>query len=720
MRGPRFRWDRIGPFSPYDGPDSSTGPFSVIAPPRDRAPASGAERILEGSVLLCCAALLAAMAWPLFTGRVFVTDDLANFHLPLRYLYQQALQAGDTVLWTPAIFSGFYVHGEGQLGAFHPLHQLLYRLLPLGIAFNLEMLTSFVAAGAGMVWFLRRLGLSRAAALTGAMLFAFSGFMLLHHHHLNMIAVVAHLPWLLAGADAVIVEPGGRAWRVGFVVLASGIGSAFLLGFPQAVWWDALVLGMFALWRTAHTRRWLAPVEIAAAVAIGTLIGGAQWLPTADAAAHSVRASVGGGFALVFSLHPVNLLQLIVPRAFAGGGFSEGESLIFHEVGVYAGALLPIALCWMWSRWNALPARRPLILAATVLVVLGVWLALGRYGGLAGLVAQLPVVRALRAPTRYIVLAQFALAVLAALTVDDLLAICEGRTAAPAAVSSIVIWLPLAAGVMTGLMVNTGWLDGQRFGFASAAEAAPGVAFSAGAAVLIALAARRVRWALPGLVLLAAIDMAAWGVEFMYRQTPRGVAGVAHAAPAAPRAIEASYAAASDDGLYLKNQLVLRGYRLTTGYVGLFPATRHAFGGDEALRLSGTRWRFSPEGIRDPVAGTVDRVRLLEPDGYTAASGNARMAVDRPGRLVAHVVAPGPRILAFTERFHAGWSAASDGRPLPMVRVDGDFLGCVLEPGAHRVTLRFMPRSFVYGSIVSAVGIVLLAGVLVVSSRRRD
>ena len=73
-------------------------------------------------------------------------------------------------------------------------------------------------------------------------------------------------------------------------------------------------------------------------------------------------------------------------------------------------------------------------------------------------------------------------------------------------------------------------------------------------------------------------------------------------------------------------------------------------------------------------------------------------------------------ILALTERFHGGWSA-TDGAALPTLRVEGDFLGCVVERGVHRVTLRFMPRSFVYGALASALGAVLLAGVLIVRSR---
>jgi uncharacterized membrane protein YfhO len=67
----------------------------------------------------------------------------------------------------------------------------------------------------------------------------------------------------------------------------------------------------------------------------------------------------------------------------------------------------------------------------------------------------------------------------------------------------------------------------------------------------------------------------------------------------------------------------------------------------------------------------------------------------------------------FTERFHDGWSASIDGIRMRMVRVEGDFLGCVVDGGVHTVTLRFRPRSFLYGAIVSAIGAALLAGVLI-------
>ena len=121
------------------------------------------------------------------------------------------------------------------------------------------------------------------------------------------------------------------------------------------------------------------------------------------------------------------------------------------------------------------------------------------------------------------------------------------------------------------------------------------------------------------------------------------------------------------------------------------------------------------DSLRRPFDG-VDRVRILDEAGQPA-TGSAKMAVDRPGRLAADIDAPGRRILAFTERFHGGWSAWTGDTRLQTVRVEGDFLGCIVDGGARRITLHFMPRSFVYGAFVSALGMVALAAILLLKFR---
>ena len=98
--------------------------------------------------------------------------------------------------------------------------------------------------------------------------------------------------------------------------------------------------------------------------------------------------------------------------------------------------------------------RRALIAAVTVFAALNLILALGRYGGIAVLLTYLPVLQSLRAPVRYIVLVQFSLAILAAVTIDDLLAIADRRIVAPKGPMA-VLWIPAALGIATTLALNT-------------------------------------------------------------------------------------------------------------------------------------------------------------------------------------------------------------------------------------------------------------------------
>jgi hypothetical protein len=668
-----------------------------------------ASHRLAGIVLGGSAALLAPLLVPLLTGRVFVYNDLAWFHLPMRHLYQQALEAGDSVLWTPSIYAGFYLHGEGQTGVFHPFHQLLYRLFPLGTAFNIEIAASYLVAFAGMYWFLQRLRVSHAAALFGAMLFAFSGFMLLHHHHVNMGAVVAHLPWLLSAADVAIADDRPRARTFALAGIAAIVGSQLLLGFPQAVWWSLIALAAYGAFRAGETGRWRRLAGCAAAIALGALVGAVQVLPTIEAVGGSVRAGLPRDFALSYSLHPTNLVQLWSPYFFARGAHSVGDYMWFHEFGIYSGTILPVALIWVWQRRRALPERRALVTAATLFACVMLVLALGRYGGLAWILAYVPGLQSLRAPVRYIVLVQFSLAVLAAVAFDDLRAIVDGRSAAPE--RAALLWTPAALAVVTTIALNGRLLPFGRHTFASVAAAAPGVAIVLAVSLLVWLASRRVRWALPALVVVTAADLAAWGIGFVSRETPLTIAALTRGVASAPIEPADSYAAAPEHGRLSHDVLVLRGYRLTNGYAGLVPASRHPFDGDTALRLSGTRWIFNEDGSRAPAGSSAARARLLD-EGEEQATGTARLVVDRPGHLVVEVDTEDRHLLALTERFHSGWTASAGGRSLPTQRVAGDFLGCVVDGNVRSVELRFRPRSVVYGAIASAIGLALVAGLL--------
>ncbi|HKD36693.1 MAG TPA: YfhO family protein, partial [Pirellulales bacterium] len=63
----------------------------------------------------------------------------------------------------------------------------------------------------------------------------------------------------------------------------------------------------------------------------------------------------------------------------------------------------------------------------------------------------------------------------------------------------------------------------------------------------------------------------------------------------------------------------------------------------------------------------------------------------------------------FSESYHSGWEATADGKPMPVVRVNGDFMGCLVGPETKTVEFRFRPKSLQIGAAMSVFGLGLIA-----------
>ena len=388
---------------------------------------------------------------------------------------------------------------------------------------------------------------------------------------------------------------------------------------------------------------------------------------------------------------------------------------MFHEFGIYSGAILPVALIWVWIRRGALPERRALIAAVTVFAAVGLVLALGRYGGVAALLTHVPVLQSLRAPVRYIVLMQFALAILAAVTIDDLLAIADGTERRRRPARWPPLWIPAALGVATTIALNMRLLPYGRHTSRAQPAAPAGVAIVAAVTLLVYLAGRRVRWAVAALVVVTAADLGAVGHPVHLPRTAADDRGTDAARSARARR----------SGGFVRGRAGPRTVQRGSPRAARIPAhdrVRRALPRD----APSARQRHRPAVVGDAMVFHGRTASRQPADGGVDAGAAARRAGARrqqeargspsivPGYLVADVDAPG-RQHARVHRTVPRWLVGdrSTACPLPMIRVEDDFLGCVVDAGVHRVTLRFMPRSFVYGSIVSAIGAALLAGVLI-------
>jgi hypothetical protein len=169
--------------------------------------------------------------------------------------------------------------------------------------------------------------------------------------------------------------------------------------------------------------------------------------------------------------------------------------------------------------------------------------------------------------------------------------------------------------------------------------------------------------------------------------------------------------------------MLLAGLARVDGYAGLEPRKRLDYTSDAALRLAGARWVWQPatagsdtRGRWSEVTDSAPRVRFAE---SAPPSANCRMTIDQPGHMVIAYTCPRQQLMVTTESFHTGWRATVDGTSCEVVRVDGDFLGCIVPKGTNIVDFRFQSDSRRWGEWVSASGLGLLLCMFLVRTRTR-
>ncbi|MCE9591234.1 MAG: YfhO family protein [Planctomycetes bacterium] len=695
--------------------------------------------LLTGAV---AAVLFVLLARPVFEGGIYTRDDLANHALPIRHFYAEALQHGDSFLWWPGIFDGVYIHGEGQAGMCHPLHLLLYRFLPLDLAFNAEFMLNYVWVFAGSYLMLRRLVVApRHAALLGAVVFTFSGFCLQRFVHINAMSVVSHIPWLLWANHVLLTSRNRRVliWAPAAVALLTG--SQFLLGYPQYVWYSIMAEVALALVCMRWWRGWTRPVMLIGAKLLGLAIGMAQLLPTLDALKHSVRQDPSLDFKLAFSLHPLNILQFWSPLLFPGEHFavadprgSDGNS---YEMRLYAGALCTVAVAWLFVRWKSLRRWRGPALTALLFSAMVFWLATGKYGWIQRLVVSLPVVGVFRCPTRQIVLVHLGLAITATIAFADLTRLARrGRR-----VEMVRMWpmaVPLLLSVATAALAW--WL--LRFGdpewrldLTNARVALFGTALIGAATAVFVLTARGftlMAYAAPLLVAFEVAWMGLAGQVWLAAPGDQPTKSISQIAASVPRPSQVVDGRLGFGEFFLPcNAFTLSGYRLTQGYMGLEPGKQLDW--DETTFRLGQVGLSYKNGFWSKVSDPMPRVRLLTRvteredaapavrliDVKTTAvvdravavdegpPGEAAITSDRPGAIDIKTRAPGRQLLVLSESYHEGWRATVDGTVTDVARAYGDYMGVPVGGGTHKVSLRFEPGSFTNGLRLTLVGLAL-------------
>jgi hypothetical protein len=94
-----------------------------------------------------------------------------------------------------------------------------------------------------------------------------------------------------------------------------------------------------------------------------------------------------------------------------------------------------------------------------------------------------------------------------------------------------------------------------------------------------------------------------------------------------------------------------------------------------------------------------------------------------PNRVELKTETQSPALLVLSEVFYPGWIAEIDGAPAMIHQVDGVLRGVRVPAGAHRVEMRYEPRSVRWGALISLatlIGIGALGLLASVSQSRRN
>lgn len=373
---------------------------------------------------------------PLARGEFFFYWDNAQQHYPSTEFLRRALRSGEIPHWWPQVGLGLPAIAEGQAAYCHPIRLLLALIFAPPVAFMVEIGLYLAVAGLSTYLFLRAFNLKRAACLVGGLCQMFGSYSVIFIKNM-----VQHRSFSLLPLAMLLAERFATRRRVSYGLAASLVfGLQLLSGYPTFAIVAVVATTSYILFRVLQ-RSWCLDQSFRSAarqagralicwgifVALGFGVAAVQVIPQQLHVKHSVRQ---GGLNFEYAANSLSaklryLPQLLFPYVYSQGDWLEKPTSwgsYFNEApygGIYIGAfpvLLALFALWWRRRWPD-PAWP---LAICFLMAIG--LALGAKTPLFPALWSLPGMNGLRYPSRFLMLASFCLACLAALGLHRLLA----------------------------------------------------------------------------------------------------------------------------------------------------------------------------------------------------------------------------------------------------------------------------------------------------------
>jgi hypothetical protein len=698
--------------------------------------------------------------------------DAAILYRPWRSYLGDALREGRLPLWDPHRFLGVPFAANSQTAVWYPPNWAFAAGDTIGVLSWLAVL-SRLAALLLAYWFFRTVRLHPMAAAAGAIIFVFNGFQTAWAVHPTFIASSMWLPLALGGFTRGIRD--ARPW--GLALAGIGLALSVLGGHVQIalyVWGLAAIwAGVEATARIRAAPRGsrggiAAKVGVSGlgAFAVGASLASLQLLSTAELSDRIVRAEEPYEQAIATALPPEHLAGLVIPDRFGNiiDDNYDGE-LNSTETAGYAGVAGLLLAGVGATAW-----RNRYALAFAGFGLGGVLLALGT--PLYRLAYELiPGLSRTRGVTRLLFVVGVAVAGLAAVGLDRLLHSERIRLRAvlvPAGLLAVAlllaVWLPTAS-------IGSPYLV-RRVALAAILLVAGGVAAVVAASRLTGAKT----WAAAGLLGLLVLDLWIPGFAFHRFQEPaeaepqpptievlrseddpRGRIAHLEGTWLTPNAglEHRLFDVHGSDTFILRSSVELLSLVEDQLEAARDRNTVLAFPPTDAehpvLDLVGVRFLAGPgdpwsselarAGIttrltafpaaflacaRPAGAAPLEQVGDASPDELRAvvftdaeasasdcAGGSARIERYDAEEVVVTAMARGQGIVVLGDAWYPGWTAAVDGRPTPVLRVNHALRGVVVPSGPHTVTFSYRPAWLVPGLVATALGALAALALLV-------
>ncbi|MFA5864664.1 MAG: hypothetical protein WC975_08245 [Phycisphaerae bacterium] len=387
-------------------------------------------------------------------------DDLIQYFPYLAWL-EKNLAAGFFPLWNRLAYGGYPAIGDPQSGMFYPLNWLS-GLIGAGLAYPMLLIVHYWIAGAGMYRLGRAWKLARLSAMTGAVAWMFSGFMLGHRTHYSILAAAS---WMSLIFYFWTKLRQGNKCRKYFVIVVVLEALQIVAGHVQVAALSGAAVFLYLL-VTSDTRRfrWILVLGSSYVLAFG--LAAVQLLPVWHVYADSVRTANSYRFVTENSFLPVAWPLVIAPSSMGlrvpnflyeykyFGPWNHCELLCFTTIVCLALACFAV---------RNMKKHHRLILFFLILSIFSVFLAMGRYNPVFKLLFYIPIFRPFRCPARYLIWFNFSVAVLAMIGMEYLSIRTNLARFRKFAAKITTI---LAGGFVVYLVVIywvTSWFDGKNF-----------------------------------------------------------------------------------------------------------------------------------------------------------------------------------------------------------------------------------------------------------------